>query len=302
MAKPSRVSRVLRGKTIGFIGAGTMGQALIRGLLARGVRRRALCASDPSEAIRRRVSRLGVRITARNEALARAADIIVLAVKPQEIAGVLTELAPCLRPRAMRSIAGTGPAKSLRDFAGPRQLVISIAAGVTRRALQSQLPGVPVVRVMPNLPATVGSGFSAFALGRHASAAHRSITRAMFEAVGEVVELPERLLDAITAVSGSGPAYLFFLAQAWEEAGVTLGLSRSLAQQAVRQTLAGSLQLLDHGQLSPQEWIDKVTSKRGTTEAALRVLARHRVRQHFVEALHAAARRSKELACSSPTS
>ena len=276
MAKGPRLTAALRGKTIGFIGAGTMGHALIRGLIARGVSRCSIYASDPSDAMRRRVARLGARTTARNDEVARKADIIVLAVKPQEISGVLRRLVKVVRRR---------------------QLVVSIAAGVTRRALQSRLPGVPIVRVMPNLAATVGSGFAAFAMGPRATPAHRAITKAIFEAVGEAVELPERLLDAITAVSGSGPAYLFFLAQAWEEAAMALGLSRSVAQQAVRQTLAGSLLLLDHGQLSPEQWIAKVASKRGTTEAALRVLSRHRVRQHFVEALRAAARRSRELSC-----
>ena len=274
--------KALRGKTIGLIGAGTMGQGLIRGLIARGVRPGSLYAADPRAAIRRQVARLGVRTTAQNRALVRAVDIIVLAVKPQEMSGVLHGLASQIRPRG---------------------LVISIAAGVTRRALQARLPGVPLVRVMPNLPATVGSGFSAFTLGRHATARHRSITRAIFGAVGEAVELPERWLDAITAVSGSGPAYLFFLAQAWEEAGVSLGLSRAIAQQAVRRTLAGSLALLEQGMLSPQAWIARVASKRGTTEAALRVLARHRVRQHVVAAVRAAAKRSQELSsCSSPMS
>jgi pyrroline-5-carboxylate reductase len=109
------------------------------------------------------------------------------------------------------------------------------------------------------------------------------------------VELPERLLDAVTAVSGSGPAYLFFLAQAWQEAAASLGLSAAVAQRAVRQTLRGSLQLLESSTLTPAEWIAKVASKKGTTEAALKVLARRRVKAHIIEAIHAAARRSKQL-------
>lgn len=254
-----------------------MGQALVRGLIARGVRPGAIRASDPSSLARRRLQGWGVRTSTENAAAGRGADIIVLAVKPQEMASVLAQLAPIV---------------------GPRQLVVSIAAGVTLQSLESRLPGVPVVRVMPNLPATVGKGFSAFTLGRRTTAAHRAVTKAIFEAVGEAVELPERLLDAVTAVSGSGPAYLFFLAQAWEEAGVRLGLPRPVAQRAVRQTLEGSVRLLSGDRLTPEEWIAKVASKRGTTEAALRVLARRRVQAHIQEALRAAAARSEELACS----
>ena len=258
-----------------------MGQALIRGLLARGVRPAALSASDLRPAVRRRLQGWRVRAVSDNVEASRRADVVVLAVKPQDIAAVMSQLAPVVRSR---------------------QLVVSIAAGVTLRALESGLPGVPVVRVMPNLPATVGEGFSAFALGCRATAPHRAVARAICEAVGEAVELPERLLDAVTAVSGSGPAYLFFLAQAWEEAGARLGLPRAVAKRAVRQTLEGSLRLLRGGRLSPGEWIAKVASKRGTTEAALRVLARRRVKAHVLEALRAAAARSRELSCTSRAS
>lgn len=272
---------VLRGKRIGFIGVGTMGYGLIRGLIACGMRPRSIVAADPRSAARRRVGRLGVRTTLRNGDVARTADVLVLAVKPQEMGSVLGRLTPQIDRRTT---------------------VISIAAGVTLRALEARLPRVPIVRVMPNLPATVGRGFAAFVLGRKAGAQHRAIARAIFEAVGEAVELPERLLDAVTAVSGSGPAYLFFLAQAWEEAAAALGLPRAVAQRSVRQTIEGSLTLLNQGDLSPEGWIARVASKRGTTEAALRVLARHQVRAHFVEAVRAAARRSKEISCSSLTS
>jgi len=329
--------KALQGKTVGFIGAGTMGQALLHGLLACGVRPRSLIASDPRGAIRRSLRRLRVRTTSSNCEIACEADVIVLAVKPQELLSVLDAVGECI---------------------SRKQLVISIAAGVTRRALQARLPGVPLARVMPNLPATVGLGFAAYALGRHAGTRHRAIVEAIFASVGQAVELPERRLDAVTAVSGSGPAYLFYLAQALEEAARDLGLPRRVAAQAVRQTLLGGAALLAGGAptigvgaaprnaehfrdkalgkssramlciagikspkslrdfrgrsdfsrecrprwvggptLSAEAWMARVASKRGTTEAALQGFARRRVKAHLVEGVRAAARRSQELSC-----
>lgn len=264
----------LRGKTIGFIGAGTMGHALITGLLAEGVAPRALLAADPSRAARARLRALDVRTTQDNCTVACDADVLVLAVKPQEMSSVLEGIRRCLTPR---------------------QLVISIAAGITLRYLSARLPKSPIIRVMPNLPATVRRGFAAYACGRAATARHRAVAQAMFGAVGEAVELPERSLDAVTAVSGSGPAYVFLLAQMWEEAAVALGLPAGVAKRAVRQTLAGSIELLAGDRLTPEEWIARVASKKGTTEAALRVLARRRVSRSFAEALRAAAKRSQAL-------
>jgi pyrroline-5-carboxylate reductase len=266
--------KALRGVMIGFVGAGTMGQALVNGLLAQGMPRRAIWVSDPSAVARRRARRLGVRVLHDNPAVVQAATVLVLAVKPQEMPSVLTEIAPRVRRT---------------------QLVVSIAAGITLRYLSAQLPGVPLVRVMPNLAATRQRGFAAFALGRHAGAAHRAMAKAIFESVGTAVELPERLFNAVTAVSGSGPAYVFFLAQVWEEGALAVGLPRKIARQAVRETLLGSAQLLTNGRLTPQQWIARVASKRGTTEAALRVLGRRRIARHFTEALRAATRRSEEL-------
>lgn len=252
-----------------------MGQALLRGLIAQGCARRQLLVSEASASTRRQLRRLRVRVVAENRVAASQADILVLAVKPQDMSGVLVEIAWSTRPR---------------------QLVISIAAGTTLHFLQSRLRGVPIVRVMPNLGATRRQGFAAFSLGRHATASHRAITHALFGAVGTSVEVPERQLDAVTAVSGSGPAYVFFLAHSLETAAKQLGLPRQIAEQAVRQTLVGSANLLRHGTLSPKEWIKRVASKGGTTEAALNVLARRRVAGAFAEAVRDAASRSRQLA------
>ena len=268
----------LRGKALGFIGAGTMGQALMKGLLVQGISARALRASDANGATRREVSRrFGVDVRADNAAVARRSDIVILAVKPQQFQEIVLQLAPHVTRR---------------------QLVITIAAGITLRWLQRRLPGVPVIRVMPNLPATIGSAFSAIAPGRAATTQHRAMAKALFGAVGQVAELPERYFDAITAVSGSGPAYVFFLVHMWEEAARSLGLPPAVASGAVRQTLEGSMRLLQASRLSASELIGKVASKRGTTEAALKVLAKRRVAAHFAEALRAAARRSRALSWS----
>jgi pyrroline-5-carboxylate reductase len=275
--RAARVASSLRRARIGIIGAGTMGQALLQGLLARGVSRTRLIAAEPD--VRRRqqaARRFGIRVVAGNRAAAAASDVVILAVKPQQMAQALEELRGALR----------------------RHVVISIAAGVTLRWLQARLPGVAVIRVMPNLPATIACAFSAIAPGTRARRRHLAAARAIFEAIGEVVELPERYFDAVTAVSGSGPAYVFFLAQAWEDAARALGLPSTVARRAVRRTLGGSVRVLERDGHSPQELIARVASKRGTTEAALRVLARQRVAARFAQALRAAARRSAQLAWS----
>ena len=261
-----------------MIGAGTMGQALLTGLLAHRVSRRALCASDASAATRAVIRRrFRIETVEDNLHVARQSNVVILAVKPQQF------------PQVLASIAG-GVTK--------RHLVISIAAGITLRWLEQRWPGVPIIRVMPNLPATVSCGFSALTVGRWATPRHRAIARTIFEAVGEVVELPESAFDAITAVSGSGPAYVFLLIAMWEEAARALGLSPAIAQRAIRQTLKGSLELWRTRHVTAQQLIEHVASKGGTTEAALKILTQRRVAAYFLEALRAAARRSKQLAWS----
>jgi pyrroline-5-carboxylate reductase len=282
-------------KAIGIIGAGTIGQALIKGLLAHGCSRRTLCAADPSAAARARVGRrFRIDVTDENLQVVRRSEIVILAVKPQQFPGMLDSVAPGLLPAGRHGTRGPAPPGG----AGRGRLVISVAAGIRLRWLEARLPGVAVIRVMPNLPVTVGFGFSAITLGRWATARHRAIAFAIFNAVGEAVELPESLFDAVTAVSGSGPTYLFFLIQAWEEAARALGLPSAVSHQAIRKTLEGSLRLWQVGGASAETLIGQVASKGGTTEAALRVLAKRRVAARFTEALRAAARRSRELSWS----
>lgn len=270
--------RLLRGVRIAIIGTGTMGQALIRGLLRAGISRARLRAADPSASMRRLAARrFGVQVSADNAQAIRGSGVVLLAVKPQQMADVVAQLAPRL---------------------SRHQLVISIAAGVTLRWLQVRLPKVAIIRVMPNLPATVSVGFSAITPGSAATSRHRTMARALFGAVGEVVELPERYFDAVTAVSGSGPAYVFYFVQMWEDAARALGLPDAIARRAVRRTLEGSARLLQASGEPAAVLVGKVASKRGTTEAALTVLARRAVSAHFAQALRAAAKRSKELSCS----
>jgi pyrroline-5-carboxylate reductase len=268
----------IRRKRIGIIGTGKMGQALVKGLLASGLPRQALRITDADPRTRAQAGKRFKLATARSNAeLAGQADLVVLAVKPQQFAEVVSELAPVMNRR---------------------QLLISIAAGITTRWLEARLPGMPVVRVMPNLPATVGAGFAAVARGRFATAAHQRSAEALFSAVGAVAPVPEKLFDAITAVSGSGPAYVLFLVDAWQRAARRLGLPQAVAERAISQTLAGSAKLLAAGPQSAAELIAQVASKRGTTEAALKVLGQRRVAESLVTAIQAAAKRSKAMAWS----
>ena len=263
-----------------MIGTGKMGQAIIGGLIASGVPRRSVTGIESSPETRAAVSKKhGIRTTAQLADGLRQANVVLLAVKPQQLREVTEALA---------------------DLIKPSQLVVSIAAGITLDWLEERLGRRPLMRVMPNLPATAGAGFSAIAASPQATARQRSVARALFSAVGETVEVPESQLDAITAVSGSGPAYVFFLMRAWQAAASELGLSPKVAEQAVRKTLEGSLALLaQEPGTSPDEWIRRVASKGGTTEAALAVLEREAVEKRFIAALAAAAARSKELTCQS---
>lgn len=255
-----------------------MGSALIQGLRRQGVpgARLVVADADPKACARAR-RRFQARIVKSNLDVARRADVIILAVKPQQFPEVAAQLAQGLQQHP---------------------LVISIAAGMTLRWLGGRLPGVALARVMPNLPATVGCGFSALTFNARASARHRAITAALFQAVGAVVQVPERHFDAVTAVSGSGPAYVFFLVDAWQRAAQALGLPEAVASQAIRHTLKGSARLLDASPDDAAALMAKVASKGGTTEAALRVLTVRRVSASLVEAMTAAARRSRTLSWS----
>jgi pyrroline-5-carboxylate reductase len=176
------------------------------------------------------------------------------------------------------------------------QLVLSIAAGITTEFIQTFLAkGVPVIRVMPNTPALIGAGAAALARGRYAKESHEKTAQAIFETVGTAVAVSEKNMDAVTALSGSGPAYVFYLAEAMTEAGHRLGLAPHIVQGLVRQTIQGAGQLLAQSHEEAHTLRRRVTSPGGTTEAALQVLEKARVKSIFSKALQRASRRSQEL-------
>ncbi len=269
--------RALQRVRIGIIGAGHMGQALIRGLLQAGVPSGRVVVVEADASTRQRVRRAFRVRGALLDEIARRCDVIIVAVKPQDLPPVLDQLAQVLRTR------------------GRTPLVISIAAGVKLAALQRRLSRVPVVRVMPNLPAKVGCGISAIATGRAVRPAHLAIARAIFGSVGEVVELPERLFDAVTAISGSGPAYFFLIFKALRDAGSRAGLPKRIAQRLALRTAAGSVALAEASPQKLEDLIAQVASKRGTTEAALNVFRRRRLAEIIQAGVTAAIRRSRAL-------
>lgn len=261
---------------IGVIGCGTMGLAILRGLLeARVATPARLLGADPSSAKRAALRRLKVRAASSNAALARASDIILIAVKPQEMAGVLQEIVPAL---------------------SSTKLIISIAAGRSTRWIEHIIGARrSIVRAMPNTPAQIRQGVTVICAGRAAKASHLAAARAIFGALGEVLELPERHFHAVTAVSGSGPAYVFYLMEAMLAAGRKLQLPSAAVERLVRQTVVGGASLAARAGEPPAVLRARVTSTGGTTEAALRIFEQAGVRAGVVAGIRAAARRSAQL-------
>ncbi len=261
---------------IAVIGAGKMGEALISGLLKAGTSPDDVLITERYEARAQELTqRYGVKAVTNAEA-AKLADTLVIAVKPQDMDALLGELST--------SVA-------------PDRLIVTIAAGVPTSTIEKRLvEGVPVVRVMPNTPALVGEAMSAVAAGEHAKAEHLERAEDIFRPVGKVIRLPESQLDAVTALSGSGPAYVFYLVEAMTDAGILLGLPRSVAHDLIVQTVVGAGAMLRDSGEHPVTLREAVTSPAGTTIAAIRELENHGVRAAFLAALEAARDRSRELA------
>lgn len=261
---------------LAILGAGVMGETVLAGLIRAGWDPSRIVATD------RRVERqaelrerYGITM-AENVAAVAEAQTVIIVVKPQDMTGLLDEIGPYLRPGA---------------------LVASLAAGVATDVIEAHLPaGTAVVRVMPNTPAQVAEGMAAVAPGAHASDDHVERVSAILAATGRVVSVPERYLDAVTAISGTGPAYLFFVVEAMIEGGVHLGLPRDLAAELVTQTMYGSAKLLRETGEHPTVLREQVTSPGGTTAAAIRALEDHSVRAAFLGAIEAARDRSHDLA------
>lgn len=266
----------MKTRTLGFIGAGNMASALIKGLLVAGVLPDRIVASDvKGERLEQLGLVHGIRTTRDNHSLVREANVVVLSVKPQVIDKVLTEIGGEVRGE---------------------QLVISVAAGVPIDALEARLPARSrVVRAMPNTPATVQAGATAVAAGAHALEDDLRIARELFEAVGRVVVLDEALLDAVTGLSGSGPAYIMLIIEALADGGVKVGLHRDTALLLAAQTVFGSARLLLETGEHPGRLKDMVTSPGGTAIAGLHTLESGALRKTLIDAVEAATKRAAEL-------
>jgi pyrroline-5-carboxylate reductase len=261
---------------LALLGAGVMGETVLSGLVRAGWDPAGLVATDrrPERAAELEAA-YGIAMASNVEAVA-GASTVVLVVKPQDMRGLIAEIAPAL---------------------GPETLVVSLAAGVDTATIEAGLPpGQPVVRVMANTPAQVDEGMAAIAAGSAATTDHLERVRLILSATGRVVVVPEHYLDAVTAISGSGPAYLFFVVEAMIESGVHLGLPRDLSTELVVQTMLGSATLLRESGEHPTVLRERVTSPGGTTAAALRELEDHKVRAAFLSAMEAARDRSRTLA------
>lgn len=264
------------------LGCGKMGEALVAGVLASGWREPSEIAvtARREERIKELGETYGVVATLDNAAAVRGASVIVIAVKPQDIESLLGDVGP---------------------HAEVDQTVLSVAAAIPTAFIEARLGrDIPVVRAMPNTASMVHEGMAGIAPGKHAEGRHLALASEVLEHVGRVVVVPEGYLDAVTAISGSGPAYFALLAEAMIEAGILLGLAREVSTELVVQTMLGSAKLLRDEQMHPVELREMVTSPGGTTIQAVRVLEQSGVRAAFLNAIQAAMERGRELAHGEP--
>lgn len=267
----------LKGRKIGFIGGGAMGEALVTGLFRAGlVSPSQVYISDISEQRREQLrQKLGVNTTADNCTITREADIVIISVKPYVAAFVLKEIAAVARPG---------------------QIFVSIAAGVTISQIESCLAGpIPVIRVMPNTPCLVGEGASAVSAGKHAGEESIKAAMAIFNAAGKAVEVPESLLDCVTGLSGSGPAYMYLVLESLIEGAVRLGLPGDIARELAAQTMLGAAKMVLQTTEHPAKLKNMVTTPGGTTAAGLFALEEGALRSVLMKAVAAATQRSCEM-------
>ncbi len=265
---------------LGLIGGGVMGEALLSRLVSKGLYGSSeILVSDLSPLRRDWLSeQYGVGVTDDNAAVAGSASVVLLAIKPQ----IFAKVAP-----ALATLFQTLPEPPM---------VLSILAGTALATLESGLGAqVPVVRAMPNTPATVGAGMTAIARGSQVNEEQLALAREIFAAVGEVVTVPESLMDAVTGVSGSGPAYVALMVEALADGGVSAGLPRAIASQLALQTVLGTAQLMAETDLHPALLKDRVSSPGGTTIAGVSALEANGFRSAMIQAVQAATRRSQEL-------
>ncbi|EDX87532.1 pyrroline-5-carboxylate reductase [Synechococcus sp. PCC 7335] len=262
---------------LGIIGGGVMGEALLSRLLGQGLyTAEEVVLSEPSPE-RRQVlfEQHSIKTTDNNREVLEASNVVLLAIKPQ-VFDIVS-----------------------KDFQGVRceipPLVLSILAGVPLSKLESAMPGWPVVRAMPNTPATVGRGMTAIALGTRTLTEHGDLAQKIFAAMGQVVKVPEAMLDAVTGLSGSGPGYVAIVIEALADGGVAAGLPRAIANQLALQTVLGTAELIQKTGMHPAELKDRVTSPGGTTIAGIACLEELGLRSALIEAVRTASSRSREL-------
>jgi pyrroline-5-carboxylate reductase len=263
----------------GLIGGGVMGEALLSRFIALGIYQGSEILVSEPQASRQSFlkQQYDVAVTTDNcLVLAQAREAVMLAVKPQVFSAIAQELADIL------------PIEH-------SPLIISILAGVPLKQLEAAFLQMPVIRAMPNTPATVGAGITAICLGAYTHPIHQQTAQRIFAAVGEVVEVPETLMDAVTGLSGSGPAYVALMIEALSDGGVAAGLPRAVAKQLALHTVLGTAKLLEETKLHPAELKDQVTSPGGTTIAGVSQLEKAGFRSAVIEAVRAATNRSQEL-------
>ena len=269
-------------RRIAIVGCGKIGEALLAGLLSTGWRKpdEIVVTGRRDERLAELAERHGVVATPSNAEAVSGAGVVVIAVKPQDFDGLLGEIGGLL---------------------STDQVVLSVAAAVPTASIERRLAEpVPVVRSMPNTPATVHEGVAGLCAGTHAAEEHLAVAEEVLTHVGRVVRVPETYMDAVTAVSGSGPAYFALLAEAMIEAGILLGLSREVSTDLVVQTMFGTAKLLRDEKMHPVELREMVTSPGGTTIRAIHELEQAGVRAAFLNAIQAAMVRSRELAAGEP--
>lgn len=266
----------LADRRIAFIGGGVMATAILRSLVDAGrIWVGQVVVSDPLDACREQARGLGAAVTGRNSEAVAGADVVLLAVKPQDLPAVLAEVGPILTSS---------------------QFLVSIAPGFRTAQIEAQItPGVPVIRVMPNTPLLVGEGASGFCRGAHAGDDHAAVAQQLLSAGGRCVEVPEKLMDAVTGLSGSGPAYVFLVIEALADGGVRMGLPRATALTLAAQTVLGAARLVLESGEHPAVLKDRVATPAGTTIAGLAAMEEAGVRSGLIRAVEAATRRSEEM-------
>ena len=268
---------MLRGKKIAVLGVGKIGEALTRGLAERGgVQLADVCGTAGRPESRERLTALGIRAVATNLEAVRGADVVIVAVKPSVVPAVVAEIKGALAPGA---------------------LVVSVAASVTTASIEAGLGGAPaVVRAMPNTPCLLGEGMTALAKGRHATDAHLALARALFDAVGRTAVLDEKLMDAVTGLSGSGPAYIYLVIESLAEAGVKVGIPRDISTLLSAQTVLGAARMVLELGEHPALLKDAVTTPAGCTVDGLLELEEGKLRVTLIKAVVRATERARELA------